>query len=166
MEIREAVQDDFEGICQLITSEEELFLVYPKGTYPLNLKQLEHLTEVRQNLTVATERLQVVGFSNLYDFAPGRHAFIGNLIVDKDFRKQAIGKKMVNHMLGLIFHQHDLPEARISVFIDNIPAFNLYSGFGFRPFETTDLKNFKDERVDLLHMKLSRAEYQAQKSSF
>jgi len=73
---------------------------------------------------------------------------------------------MVNHMLGLVFHQHDLPEARISVFRNNIPAFNLYSGFGFCLFETTDLKNFKDEHVDLLHMKLSRAEYQTQKSSF
>ena len=166
MEIRETVQDDYEGICQLITSEEELFLVYPKGTYPLNLEQLEHLKEVRQKLTVATERLQVIGFANLYDFVPGRHAFIGNLIVDKDFRKRGIGKEMVDYMLGLVFHQHDLPEARISVFRDNIPAFNLYSDFGFHLFETTDLKNFKGERVNLLHMKLSRTEYQAQTSSF
>ncbi len=33
-EFRLATEDDFEGICRLVKSEEELFLVYPGGKYP------------------------------------------------------------------------------------------------------------------------------------
>jgi len=161
MEFRDAVQDDFKTICTLVTSEQELFMVHPTGSWPLTVEQLNQLAEVRQDLTVGTDRLQVVGFANLLNLIPGKRAFIGNLVVDKAFRGQTMGKKMVNHMLELIFHQHDLPEAHISVFRHNTPAIKLYSGFGFLPYETTEWKDFGGNPVDLLHMKLDRTEYRA-----
>ena len=161
MEIRKARQDDFKHICQIMTSEEELFLVYPKGTYPLTTEQLEHLAKVRQDLTVVTDQQKIIGFCSLFDFTPGTSAFIGNLIVDQTYRRRAIGKKMVAWLLELIFDRYDLPEAHLYVFSHNTPALALYTKFGFTSYDTIDWKDARGKSHDLILMKLSRTDYRA-----
>ena len=154
MRLREASEADFEDICHLFTSEQELFWIYPKGSYPFTPDQLRELYAVRRDLTVALHDDNVVGFANLYDFEPGSHVFIGNVVVSPEYRGKGLGRTLVAHMIGLAKHKYSLPEVRISVFSDNTKALLLYSSFGFSPYKIEERKDYSGKRVALVHMTL------------
>ena len=154
--IRPAGLDDYPAVCRLITSQEELFRVFPSGSWPFNLRQLHHLAEKRTDLTVVTDNDEIVGFADLYDMVPRTRAFIGNIILRASHRRQGIGKRLVQHMLDKIFTLHELPEARISVFEDNTPALTLYTQLGFKTCGRELRKTPDGRTVNLLQMKLVR----------
>ncbi len=123
--IKPATRNDYEGIARLIKSEEELFLVYPAGTFPFTVSQVEHLAKTRDALTVMIDSGRVIGFANLYDHQQGASAFIGNVVIDADYRGEGLGKQMVCYMLEMAFNKYQLPEVHISVFNNNMPALTL-----------------------------------------
>ena len=154
--LRAARVDDYAAICGLITSPGELFLVFPGGRYPLTVRQVHLLTEKRSDLTVATDATGIIGFANLYDIMPDQFAFIGNLIVRQCRRGKGTGTRLLEHMLDIVFERYRLPEARISVFQHNLPAYHLYRRFGFSGYAEEQRWNSVGQRVALLHMKLAR----------
>jgi ribosomal protein S18 acetylase RimI-like enzyme len=154
MQIRDASEADIEDICRLFISEQELFWIFPKGRYPFTPDQLAELYAVRRDLTVATHEDEVVGFANLYDFKPGSHVFIGNVVVAREYRGRGLGRTLVAHMLCLIRNKYSLPQVRISVFSDNTRALLLYSSIGFSPYTIEERRDFSGKRVALVHMKL------------
>ena len=87
---REATERDFEGICNLFGSEEDLFLVYPGGKYPLTPLQVKELSQTRMELTVVADGNEIVGFANLYNYEPGKFAYVGNLVIRKDHRGKGL----------------------------------------------------------------------------
>jgi ribosomal protein S18 acetylase RimI-like enzyme len=153
LNIRDVSSDDYQGICSLITSEEELFLVYPRGIYPLTIDQMNTLAQTRKALTVVTVDGKIIAFANLYDFEEGRFAFIGNVVVDKEFRGKGIGKEVIAHMLKKARQQFKLPEIRISVFANNTTALLLYSGFDFVPYALEERMDVQGNRAALIHMR-------------
>ena len=155
-EFREAIEADYENICDLIKGRNELFLVYPNGSYPFNVDQLTELSKTRIELTVVTEGNRVLGFANLYNHKPKEYAFIGNVIIDKSQRGKGIGKELVSYMLEKAYSKYDLQEVRISVFSENTRALLLYSGFGFVPYEIEERENYQGSRVALVHLKKLR----------
>ncbi|MEN8215546.1 MAG: GNAT family N-acetyltransferase [Pseudomonadota bacterium] len=157
-EFREATENDFEGICKLVKSKEELFLVYPSGKYPFTVAQVRELSQVRKELTVAVDRNEIIGFANLYNYEPSKYAFIGNVVINKSHRGRGLGKEIISYMLKIAYKKHNLPEVRISVFSENTPALLLYSGFGFAPYEIEERKNPQGNRVALIHLKMGRRE--------
>jgi len=161
MELREATPLDFEAIIQLVPTMDELFRVYPKGKHPFTVDQVRLLAESRKELTVAVEKGKVIGFANLYDIKQGQWAFIGNVIVAREFRGQGIGRLLVSHMARQAFDKYDVHEARISVFNDNTPALLLYAGMNFKPYAVEERINLSGMRVGLIHMGLERSEYKA-----
>lgn len=150
---REATPSDYEAICKLVPTEQELFLVYPRGTYPLTVDQIKHLSEVRKELTVAIDGQDIVGFADLYDFDDRASAFIGNVVIDRSFRGRGIGKVLVIHMRNTAFSKYGLKEVHISVFSDNVPALLLYAKLGFMPYSIEERRNHNDQTVALIHMK-------------
>ena len=154
---KEATKNDFEGICHLIKSKEELFLVYPNGKYPFTIEQVEELSEVRKELTIVTEGDEIIGFANLYDYKPGELAFIGNVVIEKNYRGNGLGKSIVLYMLKIAYEKLNLPEVRISVFSENTPAMLLYSSIGFAPYSIEERVDSSNNRVALVHMKLERS---------
>ncbi len=153
---RAAEEGDFPAVAALVQGAEELFRVYPRGSYPLTLEQLRTLAKVRSDLTVATVDGTVAGFANLYDLVPGERAFIGNVIVACTLRGKGLGRALLRHMIGLAFDKYRLPEVRISVFSDNTPALLLYTTLGFRPASIEERRDPQGARVALLHMVLHR----------
>jgi len=151
---RQANEDDFQAICNLITSKEELFYIYPYGEYPFTVEQLKKLAEVRVELTVVVEGNDIIGFANLYNYEPGSSAFVGNVVVDKKYRGKGIGKDIVKYMQRIALEKLKLPELCISVFSENTPAMLLYSGLGFVPYNVEERTDVNNKRVALIHMKM------------
>ena len=154
-EFRSVIKKDYQGICNLLKDKKEFFLVHPHGKYPLSIDQVEELSQVRQDLTVAIENKNIVAFANFYNYEPGKYIFIGNLIVDRSCRGKGLGKAIVSHMIKIAFGKYQLPEVRLSVVNENTPALLLYSRLGFLPYQIDEKRNLQDQRVALIHMKKS-----------
>jgi ribosomal protein S18 acetylase RimI-like enzyme len=152
---RQARETDFEGICKLITSKEELYLIYPAGKYPFTVNQIKELSQVRKELTVIELENNIIGFANFYNYQQGQSAFIGNVVIDRKYRGRGLGKELISHMLKVACEKYDLPEIRISVFNDNTTALLLYRCFGFAPYELEAKIGPNDNRVVLIHMKMN-----------
>ena len=155
MEIREASTEDFDGIVRLVPSQEELFLIYPKGKHPFSVDQLRALAEVRKELTTVRNG-ETIGFANLYDIQQGQWAFIGNVVIARGFRGQGTGRLLVSHMSRRAFDTYDVREVRISVFNDNTPALLLYADMHFHPYAVEERTNPSGTRVGLIHMRLEQ----------
>lgn len=157
LSFRPVAEKDYPTICHLVESEEELFRIYPRGTYPLTPEQIGKLARERLALTVAELDGSIIGFANLYDHEPHASAFIGNAVIDKCQRGKGYGRALINHMVCIAFDELDLPEARISVFADNTPALLLYHALGFRPCDMEERQTRQGKRTALIHMALNQA---------
>ncbi len=152
--IREAVPEDFNSIAKLIKNKQELFYIYPSGKFPLTYTQIKELYEARRDCTVLTEKNQIIGFANLYDYLENNFVFIGNVIIDKPYRGYGKGKKLISYMVDLAKNKYLLPEVRISVFANNTDALLLYMGLGFEPYAQEIRKDYENNDVLLLHLKM------------
>ena len=166
LQFRPAVEEDYPSIGGLVTSEEELFFVYPKGHYPLDVQQLCVLARERHELTVAILNGKVVGFSNLYDLEAQKQAFIGNVIIEKTLRGYGIGRQMIGVMLRCCFETYGLSKVNISVFSHNIPALVLYSRLGFTPFAMEERLDFSGHTTIMIHMTLPRKSYETGSNTY
>ena len=158
--IRRAGATDYQAICDLIPSAEELFLVYPKGNFPLTVEQVDELFRKRTDPTVMLEHARVVGFADYYNFRQGKSAYVGNVVVDPAERGRGFGKRIIVHLIDRAFETYRLPQLRISVYADNTPALLLYGSLGFQPYRLRDARNHRGERVALIHLRLKRERYQ------
>jgi ribosomal protein S18 acetylase RimI-like enzyme len=147
-----ATEAFYPEIVSLVSSAEELFLVYPSGQFPLDVRQLEKLAEKRQNLTVGLLQEKVMAFANLYDIRRGESAFIGNIIVSDKFKGKGYGKELTRHMIAICETQYSA-KAHLSVFSYNTRAILMYAGLGFQPYAIEKRKNLSGEPVALIHMR-------------
>ena len=161
VQFRPATVEDYPAICNLVTTPQESFLIWPAGCYPWTVEQLETLAQQRCELTVVMDGDQLIGFANLYDYVANRYAFIGNVVIHQNYRGRGLGRQLVAHMLVLAFDQHRLREVRISVFADNAPALLLYGRLGFAPYAMEERKDTLGRPVALIHLRTGRAEQSA-----
>ena len=61
---------------------------------------------------------------------PGRRAYVSHLVVAKKYRRQGIGKALVEHVVRQA-QEKGLQELSIGVDLDNFPALRLYTQAGF-----------------------------------
>ncbi len=160
-ELRDINPSDYEHVVRLITSREELFYVYPNGQYPFTVEQLRSLAKTRKQLTVVVKKREVIGFANLYNVKPHGSAFIGNVIVARNFRGLGVGRMLVRHMMQKAFDFYAVEEVRISVFSDNRPALLLYAAMGFEPYGAEERTHPSGDRIGLIHMRRARCGQQA-----
>ena len=156
---RPIAEDDYQAVCDLIPSEEELFLIYAQGTYPLTFGQMKHLVEIRMEPTVLVHDEKVAGFANFYSYRKGRSVVIGNVVIDPALRGQSLGKQLVSHMIKRAFDEYDLPRVRIHVYNRNLRALLLYGSLGFRPTAMRPQKDYKGDPVMLLTLRLRRDDW-------
>jgi ribosomal protein S18 acetylase RimI-like enzyme len=153
---RSVVADDFQAICDMISSEEELFLVYAQGKHPLTVEQVEALVEIRTEPTVMLLDDKVVGFGNFYGYKKGRSVVIGNVVIDPSLRGKGLGKLLVGHMIDLAFRKYDLPRVKIHVYNRNLSGLLSYISLGFKPYAMKARKDYKGDTVVLFTLALKR----------
>lgn len=106
--------------------------------------------------TVLLAEGEVAGFASFYRHRKGRYVFIGNVVIDRSHRGRGLGRRIVVHLATLAFQEYDLPMVRISVHSRNASALLLYGSLGFKPYALEARKDFRGERVALLHLSLTR----------
>lgn len=152
MELIPAIEQHYPAIGTLVTSPEELFLVYPSGHFPWDVEQLKTIAAMRHELTVGIVNDRVVAFSNFYDLVPQKSAYIGNVIVARDYRGQGLGRSLIKHMVHTCQEKYQaIPH--ISVFNGNTRALLLYAELDFTPYAVESKLNLTGNRVALIHMK-------------
>ena len=147
IQFRAAATSDYPAICDLVTTPEESFLIWPAGRYPWTVEQIEALARQRCELTVVVDGDRMIGFANLYDYVAAQYAFVGNVVIHHAHRGHGLGRRLVEYMLKLAFDKHQLNEVRISVFADNAPALLLYHRLGFVPYAMEARDNHLGEVV-------------------
>ncbi|MEM8716234.1 MAG: GNAT family protein [Cyanobacteria bacterium P01_A01_bin.3] len=152
IQFRPTVQADYPQICQLFPSPEEMYLIYPSGTFPMTTEQLQAIAQERIDLTSVAIDDRIVGFSNLYNYMPDQYAFIGNVVIHPEQRGQGMGKALIAYMLDRCFTIHDLPEVRITVLNYNSRALLLYSSLDFTPYSIEEIAGLTGERVAFIHL--------------
>jgi ribosomal protein S18 acetylase RimI-like enzyme len=147
-----AAEHHYAAIGNLVTSAEELYLVYPNGKFPWDSEQLTTIASKRHRLTVGMINNQVAAFANIYDLVPQQSAFIGNVIIARAHRGKGFGKALINHMTHICRDTYQaIPH--ISVFNNNTRALLLYTALGFSPYAVESKLDLNNDKVALIHMK-------------
>ncbi|MGP1387390.1 MAG: N-acetyltransferase family protein [Thainema sp.] len=153
LKLRPATATDYPAVCHLFADADELFLVCPRSKFPLTVEQMQQIECERHDLTVAEHENTVVGFANLYNVVPGERAFIGNVIIHRDYRGRGWGKQLLQYMMARVAEHHQLPQIHISVMNSNTPALLLYARLGFQPYAMDLAQTPKGNWVGVLHLR-------------
>lgn len=149
-----AVQEaDFEKICTLPQSEEELFFMFPRAEYPLTVSQLKTAVDSRHDSTVILYKEEIVGFANFYEIEENHFCSIGNVIVDSAHRNKGVGEFLVKTMESIGIEKHKVSEIHLSCFNENAKGILLYSKLGYKPYDIEKWIDKKNNPVALIEMK-------------
>lgn len=153
---RPAKETDIPIICGFPQSEEELFFLFPKATYPLTPSQLREAILQRADSTVVEHSGEIAGFANFYRWETGGCCSIGNVIVSPVDRGRGVGRYLIERMIDLAFSKHQAAKVTVSCFNQNIAGLLLYPKLGFQPYAIEERQDKKGNRVALIHMLLQR----------
>ena len=153
---RPVAENDIQLICSFPQSEDELFFLFPKATFPLAPSQLQDAIAQRSDSTVVELGGEVVAFANFYRWETGGCCSIGNVVVSPAGRGRGVGRYLIEQMIHLAFSKHQATEVTVSCFNQNVAGLLLYPQLGFRPYAIEERKNKKGIRVALIHMRLPR----------
>lgn len=153
---RPVAEKDIQLICGFPQSDDELFFLFPKATFPLAPSQLQEAVARRTDSTVVELDGQVVAFANFYRWEVGGCCSIGNVIVSPVARGRGVGRYLIERMMDLAFSKHQATEVTVSCFNQNVAGLLLYPRLGFQPYAVEERKDKKGNRVALIHMRLPR----------
>lgn len=153
---RPVAEQDIRLICGFPQSEDELFFLFPKATFPLTPSQLQDSIAQRADSTVVELDGEVVAFANFYRWEAGGSCSVGNVVVSPAARGRGVGHYLVERMKELAFSKYEAAEVAISCFNQNVPGLLLYWKLGFQPYSVEERTDKKGKRVALIHMRLRR----------
>ncbi|UZP65823.1 GNAT family N-acetyltransferase [Desulfovibrio mangrovi] len=152
---------DLPLICTFPQSAQELCYMFPIGTYPLTVEQLEEAIARRSDATVALLQGKVVAFANFYEWETGGRCSIGNVVVAPEARGRGVGRFMVTTMIETAFTRHNASEVSLFCFNHNTAGLLLYPSMGFRPVAIEERTNWDGQRIASIRMRLLREAYEA-----
>jgi GNAT superfamily N-acetyltransferase len=100
---RPVAEEDIQIICGFPQSEDELFFLFPKATFPLATSQLQDVIAQRSDATVVELDGEIVAFANFYRWEAGGCCSIGNVIVSPAVRGRGVGRYLIEQMIGVAF---------------------------------------------------------------
>lgn len=150
---------DIPLICEFPQTQEELFYLFPKATYPLSVQELRDAIESRAESTVVEYDGEVAGFANFYRYDTEGICSIGNMVVSPAFRKRGVATFLVEHMKKVGFTKYFAAEITVSCFNENVGGLLLYPKLGFQPYAIEERKKKDMRRVALIHFRFLRTQF-------
>lgn len=150
---RNIEKTDFSEVCKLPQTEEELFFMFPKANFPLTQEQLVENLKTRFNPTVFLDDNVIIGFANFYEMKENESCWIGNLILQADYRRKGIGRLIVQTMEEQAKLNYNMREINIACFNNNLSALRMYHRLGYTPFEMEERSGRNDTCHVLIKMK-------------
>jgi ribosomal protein S18 acetylase RimI-like enzyme len=132
-EIREAREDDLDELFQLYALVVDEGGAFPAAP-PATRKDFERTwIEEKTIVLVVRSGSRIAGSYHLLPNFSGRAAHIGNAgyMVHPDFRRQGIGRALVEHSLAEA-PRHGFDALMFNLVFESNPARYLYEGFGFK----------------------------------
>lgn len=151
--IRPLVNGDIKEICALPQSMEELYVFFPKASFPLTTDQLSAAVAQRSDSHVVTEGEAVLGFANFYRWGMRERCSIGNVIVASNARGRGVASLLIKHMVALAYEKYCASEVTVSCFNFNVAGLLLYPKLGFKPYGIEERVGPVGNRVTLVHMR-------------
>jgi ribosomal protein S18 acetylase RimI-like enzyme len=148
---------DAEIICRFPQSEEELFYMFPRSSYPLTPEKLLVVAEERKYPTVVTLENTIVGYGNFINANPGDHCSIGNLIVNPGYRKTGVATYLVKYLVEIAFSEFKAEYVRISCFNHNTAGLLLYKKLGFSPVDLEQRQSHEGKVIAVIHLHLKKS---------
>ncbi len=143
---------DLDHICSFPQTRQELFFISPRASYPLTVTAFSAILSERHHPTVALLDGQLAGFASLYNVNRENHCFVGNIIVNPEFRQRKLGTAIVAEMARIAQAEYAVKSLHLSCFSHNVRALLLYSGLGFQPYSIEERRDYTDSPVALVHM--------------
>ena len=153
---RPVAEKDIQILCGFPLSEEELFFIYPKATFPLTASQLLDAISRRSDSTVVVLDGEVAAFANFYRWEVGGSCSIGNVIVSAGCRGRGVGRYLIERMIDLAFSKHQASEVTVSCFNQNTAGLLFYPKLGFKPCAIEERKDPTARPLALIQMRLAR----------
>ncbi|PMR77937.1 GNAT family N-acetyltransferase [Billgrantia endophytica] len=153
IKIRPLVSGDIDKICAMPQSVEELYVFFPKASFPLTAEQLSSAVAQRSDSHVITEGEAVLGFANFYCWGMHERCSIGNVIVASNARGRGIASMLMKHMIELAYEKYCASEVTVSCFNFNVAGLLLYPKLGFKPYDVEERVGPVGNRVALVHMR-------------
>lgn len=151
---RPVAEQDIQTIVGWPQSEDELFFLFPKATFPLAPSQLRDAIAQRSDSTVVERNGDIVAFANFYRWEPGGRCAIGNVVVAPSARGCGVGRYLMEQMIDLAFSKHRAAEVTVSCFNHNAAGLLFYPQLGFQPYAVEERQDPRGARVALIHMRL------------
>lgn len=150
---RSAELRDFSEIAKFPQNEEELFFMYPKGTYPITPQQLEIVARTRIMPTVVLHENEVVGYCNIYKVTE-ESSWLGNVIIKPSYRGSGVGKFLIETMKERAKAELKVKYLRLVCHNINTNALLFYTKLGFRPFAMDILIDNKGNEIVGINMEI------------
>lgn len=144
---------DSENIVNFPQSEEELFYMFPKASYPLKPEVFVKESESRFYPTVAILNQTLAGYANFINLKKGVFCSIGNVIINPILRKRGVASYLVKTLETIAFKEINAKYVKISCFNDNTAGLLLYHKLGYVPFEAEVRQAYNGQQTVLIHMK-------------
>ncbi|GGG22174.1 GNAT family N-acetyltransferase [Paenibacillus abyssi] len=148
---RSLQKNDLETICSFPKSEEELYYMFPKATYPLTPKQIEEAVKSRLEPTVVLFNNEVVSYANFYDH-DGESCWLGNVIVSQDYRGKVVSQFLIETMESIAKQNMNVNKLKLVCHNTNTRAILFYKKHGFRPFDISIRVKPSGEFIAGIHM--------------
>jgi RimJ/RimL family protein N-acetyltransferase len=133
--LRTVKDSDLEALLLFPKSTLELFYFSPSASTPFNLLQLKKIIKQQQRESIVLEHnKQLLGFANFQPIKQYNIAFIGNLIIHPNKRKQGLGYYFLSHLIAKGFQELQLKEIHLSCYQTNTNALSLYANLGFQVY--------------------------------
>ncbi len=132
--LRVIKDSDLEKLLLFPKNTLELFYFSPSANTPFNLSQLKKIINQACESIVLEGQQQLLGFANFQLIKPHNIAFIGNLIIHPNKRKQGLGYYFLSHLIAKGFQELQLKEIHLSCYQTNTNALSLYKNLGFQAY--------------------------------
>lgn len=139
--LRPVTGPDMPRICGFFNTEKELAYSFPDAGYPLQEKDLIASIERRSDSCVLIIDDLPVGFANLFNIAVDVDCHLGNVVIDRLYRRKGAASRLIREMESLAAEKYRVKKMIIPCWSENTPALTVYAKLGFKPFDIV-LRNF------------------------